>query len=255
MSFERSACMGSMRDVSEVADDRSWQWLGAGYLGKGTKGFVFAAQEQALRTRFFRWAIQKEEVDPNCRVCGKTVESVGHLASGCSGLAQREYRRRHDRMGLRVYWELCRKYGVKCADVWYKEVPDEVRKSDDGKVEVWWDRGVETTQKLEHNRPDVTVLDHTSGLWTFVDFAVPWDKNVVVKEEEKLSKYSPLAKEVRKMYRVKTRVVPLIVGCLGVVSGRLAGWLKELGVPDVLGGMQTSAVIGTTLILQKVLSL
>ena len=88
-----------------------------------------------------------------------------------------------------------------------------------------------------------------------MDFAVPWDKNVVAKEEEKFTKYSPLAREVRNLYRVRTRVVPLVVGCLGVVSGRLAGWLKELGVPDVLGGMQTSAVIGTTLILQKVLSL
>ena len=92
-----------MRDVSEVADERSWQWLRAGYLGKGTEGFVFAAQEQALRTRFFRATIQKETVDPKCRVCGKEVESVGHLASGCSGLAQKEYKRRYDRMGLRVY--------------------------------------------------------------------------------------------------------------------------------------------------------
>ena len=50
-----------------------------------------------------------------CRVCGKTVESVGHLASGCGGLAQREYKRRHDRMDLRVYWELCRRYWIKCA--------------------------------------------------------------------------------------------------------------------------------------------
>ena len=75
-------------------------------------------------------------MDPKYRICRKEVESVGHLASGCSGLAQKEYRRRHDQMGLRFYWELCQKYKVNCADVWYKEVPDEVRKSDDGKVEI-----------------------------------------------------------------------------------------------------------------------
>ena len=114
---------------SKVADARSWQWLRAGYLGKGTEGYVFAAQEQALWTRFFRATIEWEDVDPGCRVCCKEVESVGHVASGCSGLAQKEYRKRHDRMGLRVYWELCRKYGIKSADVWYKEVPDEVRVS------------------------------------------------------------------------------------------------------------------------------
>ena len=67
-----------------------------------------------------------------CRVCGKMVESVGHLASGCGGLAQREYKRRHNRMGLRVYWELCRRYGIKCAGKWFEEVPEEVRVSEDG---------------------------------------------------------------------------------------------------------------------------
>ena len=32
-----------MRDVSKKADARSWQWLRASYLGKGTEGYVFAA--------------------------------------------------------------------------------------------------------------------------------------------------------------------------------------------------------------------
>ncbi len=58
-----------------------------------------------------------------------------------------------------------------------------------------------------------------------------------------------------KMHQVSTKVIPLVVGCLGVVSSWIEGYLNDLGIPDVLGGMQTSAVIGTTLILQKVLSL
>ena len=244
-----------MRDVSKVADARSWQWLRAGYLGKGTEGYVLAAQEQAMRTRLFRTTIEQEDVDPKCRVCCKEVESVGHIASGCSGLAQREYRRRHDRMDLRVYWELCRKYGIKSADVWYKEVSDEVRMSEDGKVEIWWDRSVETTRKLEHNRPDITVLDRVAQRWTFVDFSVPWNKNVVRKEDEKINNYSPLVKEITKLHQVSAKVVVLVVGCLGVVSCRLEQYLKELGIPDVLGGMQTSAVVRTTQIVQKILGL
>ena len=52
------------------------------------------------------------------------------MVIGCTGLAQREYRRKNDQMGLRVYWELSQKYGVKCADVWYKEVPDYLRVSE-----------------------------------------------------------------------------------------------------------------------------
>ena len=89
--------------------------------------------------------------------------------------------------------------------------------SEDGKVEFWWDRSVETTQKFEHNHPDITVLYRVAQRWTFVDFSVPMDKNVS-KEDEKISNYSPLIKEITKLHRVSAKVVPLVVGCLSVVS-------------------------------------
>ena len=82
-----------LRDVRRVADNRSWQWVRGGYLAKITEAFVFAAHEQALRTRFLSAKIEGEDISPLCRICGKAAESVGHLASGCSGLAQREYKR------------------------------------------------------------------------------------------------------------------------------------------------------------------
>ena len=188
-------------------------------------------------------------------MCGKQVESVGHLASACGVLAQKEYKRRHDRMGLRVYWELCRKYGVKCADKWFEEVPEEVRVNEAGNVEIWWDRSVQTTTKMEHNRPDVVLVDRTKKRWILVDFAVPWDKNVVRKEEEKITKYSPLALEVRRMHGVSIKIIPFVVGSIGVVTKNLPGYLNDLQVPDVLGRLQTSAIIGTTIILRKVLSI
>ena len=244
-----------LNEVKDVADSRSWQWLRGGYLAKSTEAYLFAAQEQALRTRYLRARIEREEVDEKCRVCEKKPETVGHLVSACGVLAQREYKRRHDRMGLRVYWELCKKYGLRCAGKWYEEVPDEVRVSEDGKVEIWWDKSVATTKRMEHNRPDVVVVDRAKKHWVIVDFAVPWDANILRKEDEKITKYSPLASEVRRMHGVTTRIVPIVVGAMGVVSRRLPGYLKALEIPDVLGGIQTSAIVGTTIILRKVLSL
>lgn len=243
------------KDVKDVAGNRSWQWLRAGYLAKSTEAYVIAAQEQALQTRLLRATILHEDVDPMCRMCGKVVESVAHLASGCSVLAGKEYRRRHDRMGLRVYWELCKANGINCAPNWYEEVPDAVREKADRSMEIWWDRGVQTTKALKHNRPDVVVVDRTRKRWMLVDFAVPWDKNVVAKEVEKITKYADLAVEVRKLHHVTTKVIPIVVGSLGIVTAKLPEYLKELGIPDVLGGLQTSAIVGTTIILRKVLSL
>ena len=244
------------RDMQELdVDKRSWQWVKAGYLGKNLEGFICAAQEQALRTRCIRSTIDKENIDPKCRRCGQVSETVQHLASGCTALAQKEYRRRHDRMGLRVYWEVCRKYGVKCAGKWWEETPEEVRISKDGKFEIWWDKSVNTAEQLEHNRPDLVIINREKGLWTIVDFCVPVDKNVLKREQDKIDTYSPLAYQIRKMHKVKTRIVPVVIGSLGVVSKRLKGYIDELGIPDVIGGLQTSVLIGTSKVLRKVLNL
>ena len=86
-------------------------------------------------------------------------------------------------------------------------------------------------------------------------FLLPWDKNVVSKEDEKINHYSPLVKEITKLHIVSAKVVPFVVVCLGVVSCRLEKYLKELCIPEVLGGMQTSAVVGTTQVLQNTLEL
>ena len=59
---------------------------------------------------------------------------------------------------------------MKCTDVWYTEVPDELRVSEDGNVEIWWNRSVETIQKMEHNHPNFTLVDHAAQEWMFCRF-------------------------------------------------------------------------------------
>ena len=241
------------RDVKGVASDRSWQWLRGGYLYKSTEGFICAAQENVLNTRNYCASVLKQEVDNKCRMCGEYAETVGHLVSACKQLAQTEYKRRHDTMGKRVYWEVCGNFGLRRSKNWYEEVIDGVRKSDDGDVEVWWDQKVCTPTKFEANRPDLVVIDRKNRKWWLVDFSVPYDPNVARKEKEKLDKYKDLAAEVARMHKVNVEVVPIVVGALGVVSKELIRWLNKLGVGDVVGGLQTSAIIGTAAILRKVL--
>ena len=99
------------------------------------------------------------------------------------------------------------------------------------------------------------IIDKVKKEWILVDFSIPWDKNIVLKEDEKINNYSPLAHEIRKLHKVKTKIVPIVVGSLGVVSKNLTGYIKQLDIPDVLGCLQTSAILGTTIILRKILSL
>ena len=87
------------------------------------------------------------------------------------------------------------------------------------------------------------------------DVSIHFDKNVVRKEDEKVEKYLQLAKEFRKMHKVNTKIIHVVIGALGTVPKRLPRYLKELGIPDVIGSMQMTVLLGTTRILKNVLSL
>ena len=239
-------------DIKDIAHEKSWQWMRGGFVDKRTEGFVCAAQENVVPTRLYHRTVIKDGSSQECRMCGEEAESVGHLVSHCKVLRQTEFKRRHDKMGLRVYWEVCGKRGLQRSSNWYEETPDPIRKSADGRYEVWWDQKVSTPTAFEANRPDLVVIDHVDRKWYLVDFAVPFDRNILLKEEEKVSKYKDLAAEVCRMNSVKVDVVPIVVGALGTVSKNLVGWLKRIGVDDVVGALQTSAIIGTSAILRKV---
>ena len=47
------------------------------------------------------------------------------------------------------------------------------------------------------------------------------------KEKEKIDKYRDLARELRKLWKVKTRVVPIVIGALGTIPKGLVGHLES----------------------------
>ena len=241
-------------DIKDIAHEKSWQWMRGGFVDKRTEGFICAAQENVLPTRLYCATVINDGGGRMCRMCGEEAESIGHLVSHCKKLRQTEFKRRHDKMGLKVYWEVCGSHEIQRSENWYEETPDPIRRSADGRYEVWWDQKVNTPTAFEHNRPDLVVIDHVEKRWMLVDFAVPFDRNVAGKEQEKIGRYKDLAAEVCRMNTVKVEVVPIVVGALGVVTKDLVGWLKKIGVSDVVGSLQTATIIGTSAILRKVFS-
>ena len=87
-----------------------------------------------------------------------------------------------------------------------------------------------------------------------MELSVPWDKNVLLKEEEKIQWYIPLAKEICKVHGFSTKIVPIILGSLGAVTNQLKADLALLGMERMLGGLQTSVLIGTHSILRKMMN-
>ena len=56
-------------------------------------------------------------------------------------------------------------------------------------VKTLWYFSIETEQKMEHNRPDVAVIDKKEKLCYVIDVAYPFDKRIQKKEKEKVGVY------------------------------------------------------------------
>ena len=79
-----------------------------------------AAQEQAISTNAVKAKIDRTQAESKCRLCCKVNETVRHIVCECPMLAQREYKRRHDWVGRKIYCEVCRKFGFDVNEKWYK---------------------------------------------------------------------------------------------------------------------------------------
>ena len=90
--------------TDEVRDEKTWEWLRKSGIKKETEGLLMAAQEQAIRTKYIRKVIDKEDIDSKCRLCGERDETVAHILAECKMLAQCQYKNwRHDKVAQALH--------------------------------------------------------------------------------------------------------------------------------------------------------
>ena len=230
-----------------VDKDKMWEWTRKSDLKIGTGALIFAAQEQALRTNYVKFNIDKSVDSPLCRLCGEKGETINHIISECNKLAEKEYKRRHDNIARLVHWKLCRKYGIDRSEKWYEHQPERVC----GKRK--WDMSIQCNHIITARKPDV-VIEKENNKVIIVDIAPLWDHRVHEKEGEKLEKYQELKREIKNIWGIRhVEVVPIVVGALEGVSKRLDGWLTKLRIAIKKGLLQETALLETARILRKVL--
>ena len=85
-----------------------------------------------------------------------------------------------------------------------------------------------------------------------VDFAVPANHRIKLKESEKKDKYLILARELKKLWKMKVTILPIMIGAFGtVIKGILKG-LEYLEVGGRVETIQTTAILRTARILRRV---
>ena len=69
-------------------------------------------------------------------------------------------------------------------------------------------------------------------IWKIVDFAVPEDHRIKLKECDKRDKYLDLARELKKLWNLKVTMIPIVIGAFGTVTKELLKGLEDLEVGD-----------------------
>ena len=86
-----------------------------------------------------------------------------------------------------------------------------------------------------------------------VDFAVPADHGIKLKEYEKNDKYLDFARELKKLWNMKVTIIPIVIGAFGTVTKGLLKGLEDLEVGGQVETIQTTALLRTARILRWVL--
>ncbi|KAJ8040969.1 hypothetical protein HOLleu_15434 [Holothuria leucospilota] len=242
------------REVEEITKkEHAYRWTASTGLKIETEALITAAQDQALNTKYHKTKILRVSTDPKCRMCKLSDETISHITSACQNLAGTLYLKRHNDLASAIHRKVCQNYDFHVEPVPWQHKPNLVEEND--KAKILWDFEIRTDRVMTARRPDLVIIDKGNKIATIVDVAVPSDTNIERKEREKIEKYQDLRLEVQRMWDVKAKVVPVVVGALGATTQNLDKHLEEIpGIhkaPDLL----KAALLGTAHILRRFLDL
>ena len=129
--------------------------------------------------------------------------------------------------------------------------PAPVQENDTHKL--LWDFNIQTDHLILARRPDLIIINKKKRICKIVDFAVPVDHRVNLKECEKKDKYLDLARWLKKLWDMKVTIVQIVIGAFGTITKGLSKSLEDLEVGGWVETIQMTALLRTARTLRRVL--
>ena len=208
-----------------------FSWLRRWKLRPRTAAGVYERYQQLLPTKIYQQYKTKtsNNTDVKCRMCGKAVESVPYVLSGCGALAHSKYKTRHDAALKVLFFDLLSDMAlIESAPSWCSpETPSQstrmIEPAPSGMCQVYAEK-----TEIRANRIDARVVNKQKKV-LLLEMSFPWMANRKQKEEEKTSKYASLRWEMRQQYRhYMVAQHDIIIDVLGGVSRETLDSIKEL---------------------------
>ena len=134
----------------EIIHDMTWKLLKKRKFKRETESLLIAAQNNAIRTNSKMPQISKSMSD------SVSHDTVNHIISECSKLAQKENNTRHDWMGKVIHWELCKKLKFDHAKWWHMHKSAFVQENKTH--EILWDISIQTDHQIPARRQDLELF-------------------------------------------------------------------------------------------------
>ena len=146
---------------------------------------------------------------------------------------------------------MCKKFKFDHTNKWYMHNPAPVLENETHKL--LWDFNIQTDHLISVRRPDFIIISKKKRICKIVNFAVPADYRINLKECAKKDKYLDLARELKKLWNMKVTILPIVIGAFGTITKGLLKGLEDLEVGGRVETIQTTALLRTARILRRVL--
>ena len=146
---------------------------------------------------------------------------------------------------------MCKKFEFDHSNKWYMHNPAPVLENATHKL--LWDFNIQTDHLIPAWRPDLIIINKKKRTCKIVDFAIPADHWIKLKECEKKDKYLDLARELKKLWNMKGTIIPIVIGAFGRITKGLLKGLEDLEVGGRVETIQTTALLRKTRILRRIL--
>ena len=146
------------RLINNISHEKTWTLLRKGNLKRETESLLIAAQNNAIRTNHIKARICKTQQNSECRLCEDRDETINHIISECSKLAQKEYKTRHDWVGKVIHWEMYKKLKFDHTNKCYTHNSASVQEKDTHKL--LWDFDIQTDHLISVRRPALIIIDN-----------------------------------------------------------------------------------------------
>jgi hypothetical protein len=96
--------------------------------------------------------------------------------------------------------------------------------------------------------------NNNNNIYYYYNVAISGGRNVIKKEAERILKYKDLTIEIHRMWNVKARVLPVIIGATGTISKSFRKYVSSIPGNHEVRELQKTVILGTAHILRKVLT-